>query len=46
LCQGEQEEGEEYELGENSRRAGEQGVILREKGEEDSYARKETDPVI
>jgi hypothetical protein len=47
LCQEEeQKEGEEYELGENSRRAGEQGAIPREKGEEDICARKDTDPVI
>jgi len=35
LCrEEEQEEGEEYELEENSRRAGEQGANLRRKGEQ------------
>ena len=35
LCrEEEQEEGEEYELEENSRRAGEQGAKLRRKGEQ------------
>ena len=46
LCQeGEQKEGEEYALGENNRRADEQGVILKEKGKEDICARKEPNPV-
>jgi len=43
LCQkGDQEEGEEYELEENSRRADEQGADLREKGEEGVCVRKGT----
>jgi hypothetical protein len=41
----EQEEGEEYELGENSRRADEQGVGFRENGKEDVCVRKDTDAV-
>jgi hypothetical protein len=46
-CQEEErEEGEEYELEENSRRAGEQGAAFREKGEEDVCVRKDPDPVI
>jgi hypothetical protein len=40
----EQEEGEEYELGENSRRADEQGATFRGKGKE-LRARKDTDAV-
>jgi hypothetical protein len=40
----EQEEGEEYELGENSRRADEQGVTFRGKGEE-LCVRKDTNAV-
>ena len=43
LCQGEQKEGEEYALGENSRRADEQGAILREKGKEDICGQEDTD---
>jgi hypothetical protein len=41
----EQEEGEEYELEENSRRADEQGADFRENGEEDICLRKDTDAV-
>ena len=41
----EQEEGEEYELEENSRRADEQEADFRERGEEDVYVRKDTDAV-
>jgi hypothetical protein len=46
LCQEEeQEEGEEYELEENSRRADEQGADFREKGREDERVRKDTNAV-
>jgi hypothetical protein len=41
----EQEEGEEYELEESSRRADEQGADFRENGEEDVCVRKDTDAV-
>jgi hypothetical protein len=45
LCQEEeQEEGEEYELEENSRRADEQGATFREKGEA-LCVRKDTNAV-
>jgi hypothetical protein len=45
-CQEEEpEEGEEFELEENSRRADEQGADFRERGEEDVYVRKDTDAV-
>jgi len=46
-CQEEErEEGEEYELEENSRRTGEQGAAFREKGEENICGRKDPDSVI
>jgi hypothetical protein len=41
----EQEEGEEYELEENSRRADEQGVDFRENGEGDTCVRKDTNAI-
>jgi hypothetical protein len=45
-CQEEEpEEGEEYELEENSRRADEQGADFREKGKEDERVRKDTNAV-
>jgi hypothetical protein len=41
----EQEEGEEYELEENSRRADEQGADFKENGKEHFNVRKDTNDV-